>query len=83
VLRLQVPATPDPYDDATSDAHRQAVLDLLPPRTTPADEEPEAVEPETVEPEAREPEAVDPDTEERTDPVAEPVPAKAVAAETS
>ncbi|MFJ4471146.1 hypothetical protein ACIP2X_27210 [Streptomyces sp. NPDC089424] len=37
VLRLQVPATPDPYDDATSDAHRQAVLDLLPPRTTPAD----------------------------------------------
>ncbi|MFI9346110.1 hypothetical protein ACIG0D_33320 [Streptomyces sp. NPDC052773] len=88
VLRLQVPATPDPYDDATSDAHRQAVLDLLPPRTTPADEEPEAVEPEArepeaVEPEAREPEAVDPDTEERTDPVAEPVPAKAVAAETS
>ncbi|MFF6873597.1 hypothetical protein [Streptomyces sp. NPDC012450] len=32
VLRLQVPATPDPYDDATSDAHRQAVLDLLPER---------------------------------------------------
>ncbi|MEU5719580.1 hypothetical protein AB0G71_28190 [Streptomyces sp. NPDC020403] len=30
VLRLQVPATPDPYDDATSEAHRQAVLDLLP-----------------------------------------------------
>ncbi|SBT89099.1 YD repeat-containing protein [Streptomyces sp. DI166] len=45
VLRLQVPATPDPYDDATSDAHRQAVLDLLPPRTTPADqEEPVATE---------------------------------------
>ncbi|MET7680966.1 hypothetical protein [Streptomyces sp. NPDC005423] len=37
VLRLQVPATPDPYDDATSDADRQAVLALLPPRTTPAD----------------------------------------------
>ncbi|MFG2575213.1 hypothetical protein [Streptomyces sp. NPDC048481] len=37
VHRLQVPATPDPYDDATSDAHRQAVLDLLPPRTAPAD----------------------------------------------
>ncbi|KPI21509.1 hypothetical protein OK074_1114 [Actinobacteria bacterium OK074] len=34
VLRLQVPATPDPYDDATSEAHRQAVLDLLPERTT-------------------------------------------------
>lgn len=32
VLRLQVPATPDPYDDATSEAHRQAVLDLLPER---------------------------------------------------
>ena len=30
VLRLQVPAPPDPYDDATSEAHRQAVLDLLP-----------------------------------------------------
>ncbi|PCG81790.1 hypothetical protein CIB93_33510 [Streptomyces sp. WZ.A104] len=45
VLRLQVPATPDPYDDATSDAHRQAVLDLLPDRpvpmeATPADEGP-------------------------------------------
>ncbi|MET9256116.1 hypothetical protein [Streptomyces sp. NPDC003717] len=48
VHRLQVPATPDPYDDATSDAHRQAVLDLLPPRTTPADGEkvPEPAEPE-------------------------------------
>ncbi|MGI5483911.1 hypothetical protein [Streptomyces lavendofoliae] len=32
VLRLQVPATPDPYDDATTEAHRQAVLDLLPER---------------------------------------------------
>ncbi|WP_053724449.1 hypothetical protein [Streptomyces sp. WM6378] len=32
VLRLQVPATPDPYDDATTEAHRQAVLDLLPAR---------------------------------------------------
>ncbi|GEC08908.1 membrane protein [Streptomyces spinoverrucosus] len=41
VLRLQVPATPDPYDDATSETHRQAVLDLLPPRTTPADAEPD------------------------------------------
>ncbi|WP_326696425.1 hypothetical protein OG909_03245 [Streptomyces sp. NBC_01754] len=30
VLRLQVPATPDPYDAATSEAHRQAVLELLP-----------------------------------------------------
>ncbi|MEW2071219.1 hypothetical protein [Streptomyces sp. NPDC007346] len=32
VLRLQVPATPDPYDDATSESHRQAVLDVLPQR---------------------------------------------------
>ncbi|WAZ20352.1 ABC transporter ATP-binding protein [Streptomyces cinnabarinus] len=51
VLRLQVPATPDPYDDATTGAQRQAVLDLLPPRTTPADAEPvpaEAVSMEAV-----------------------------------
>ncbi len=34
VHRLQVPRTPDPYDDATSDADRQAVLELLPPRAT-------------------------------------------------
>ena len=39
VHRLQVPATPDPYDDATSEADRQAVLALLPERTTPADGE--------------------------------------------
>ncbi|MEV6014316.1 MULTISPECIES: hypothetical protein [unclassified Streptomyces] len=37
VLRLQVPATPDPYDEATSEAQRRAVLDLLPERTTPGD----------------------------------------------
>ncbi|MES4903633.1 ATP-binding protein [Streptomyces sp. NPDC000395] len=30
VHRLQVPATPDPYDEATSEAQRQAVLGLLP-----------------------------------------------------
>lgn len=42
VHRLQVPATPDPYDDATSDADRQAVLALLPQRTSPADDSPEA-----------------------------------------
>ncbi|MFE7244106.1 hypothetical protein [Streptomyces sp. NPDC057580] len=35
VLRLQVPATPDPYNDATSEVHRQAVLDLLPTGQTP------------------------------------------------
>ncbi|MET9379852.1 hypothetical protein ABZY09_01895 [Streptomyces sp. NPDC002928] len=43
VHRLQVPATPDPYDDATSDTHRQAVVDLLPPRSAPAEAEPKAV----------------------------------------
>ncbi|GHH76006.1 membrane protein [Streptomyces sulfonofaciens] len=31
-LRLQVPATPDPYDDAANAVQRQAVLDLLPDR---------------------------------------------------
>ncbi|MBC9727032.1 hypothetical protein [Streptomyces sp. TRM68367] len=72
VHRLQVPATPDPYDDTTLDTHRQAVLDLLPPRTTPADAEPEPVrsEPTPVEAEA-----------EPTEP--EPVPAKAAVADTS
>ncbi|WP_053708198.1 hypothetical protein [Streptomyces sp. NRRL B-3648] len=40
VHRLQVPRTPDPYDDATSDADRQAVLDLLPPRGTAVEAEP-------------------------------------------
>ncbi|WP_328581372.1 hypothetical protein [Streptomyces sp. NBC_00370] len=40
VLRLQVPATPDPYDDATSEAHRRAVLDLLPDRHPSLDEAP-------------------------------------------
>ncbi|GGU49074.1 membrane protein [Streptomyces albospinus] len=37
VLRLQVPATPDPYDEATGEAHRQAVVALLPERTVPAE----------------------------------------------
>ncbi len=32
VHRLQVPATPDPYDDTTHPAQRQAVLELLPDR---------------------------------------------------
>ncbi|UQX04874.1 hypothetical protein [Streptomyces sp. RerS4] len=36
VHRLQVPATPDPYDDATPPAQRQAVLELLPQRQAPA-----------------------------------------------
>ncbi|MET7512288.1 hypothetical protein ABZS88_02185 [Streptomyces sp. NPDC005480] len=50
VHRLQVPATPDPYDDATSDAHRQAVLGLLPQRTTPGDDSPEPEPVEAAEP---------------------------------
>jgi hypothetical protein len=50
VHRLQVPAAPDPYDDATSDAHRQAVLQLLPPRTTPADDDPAMTTPADAEP---------------------------------
>ncbi|MFD7665113.1 hypothetical protein [Streptomyces sp. NPDC059788] len=37
VHRLQVPATPDPFDDATSEAHRQAVLALLPDRAAPVE----------------------------------------------
>jgi hypothetical protein len=36
VHRLQVPATPDPYDEATSETHRQAVLALLPGHTAAA-----------------------------------------------
>ncbi|RSS85434.1 hypothetical protein EF903_21545 [Streptomyces sp. WAC05292] len=35
VHRLQVPATPDPYDEAANPAHRQAVLELLPGRSGP------------------------------------------------
>ncbi|MEU9213325.1 ATP-binding protein [Streptomyces sp. NPDC048415] len=48
VLRLQVPATPDPYDDATSETHRRAVLELLPERTTPVDAEPVSSDAEPV-----------------------------------
>ncbi|MEV0527700.1 ATP-binding protein [Streptomyces sp. NPDC050439] len=47
VHRLQVPATPDPYDDATSEAHRQAVVDLLPARSAPADAGTSTEEPPT------------------------------------
>ncbi|MFF9572846.1 hypothetical protein [Streptomyces sp. NPDC014685] len=38
VLRLQVPATPDPYDEATGEAQRQSVLCLLPERQDRAGE---------------------------------------------
>ncbi|MEU3459009.1 hypothetical protein ABZ721_03510 [Streptomyces sp. NPDC006733] len=37
VLRLQVPATPDPYDEETGAAEREAVLGLLPAADSPAD----------------------------------------------
>lgn len=48
VHRLQVPRTPDPYDDATSDADRQAVLKLLPPRATAVAAQPaDLTKPET------------------------------------
>lgn len=33
VLRLRVPATPDPYDESASEAERRAVMALLPERT--------------------------------------------------
>ncbi|MGZ9929750.1 hypothetical protein ACXNSR_07620 [Streptomyces sp. NC-S4] len=35
VHRLQVPATPDPYDEAVHPAYRQAVMELLPGRPAP------------------------------------------------
>lgn len=37
VLRLQVPATPHPYDEGADDAVRQAVVGLLPARTDSAE----------------------------------------------
>ncbi|MFB7919122.1 hypothetical protein [Streptomyces sp. NPDC056061] len=50
VLRLQVPATPDPYDEATGEAQRQAVLALLPERQAPAEPAVEARPVETAVP---------------------------------
>ncbi|UQA97218.1 hypothetical protein [Streptomyces halobius] len=38
VVRLQVPATPDPFDDCAPEDHRRAVLELLPEHTVPAGE---------------------------------------------
>ncbi|WP_225101210.1 hypothetical protein [Streptomyces sp. CoH27] len=52
VHRLQVPRTPDPYDDATSDADRAAVLDLLPPRSTAVEAQPTDLTKPTVTAEA-------------------------------
>ncbi|MEU6480160.1 hypothetical protein ABZ858_25395 [Streptomyces sp. NPDC047017] len=64
VHRLQVPATPDPYDDTVNETLRKAVRDLLPPNTTPADGEtvPEDGEPVT----ADDPVAEVPPLDERT-----------------
>ncbi|WKX73534.1 hypothetical protein [Streptomyces sp. XD-27] len=42
VHRLQVPATPDPYDSATGEQQRQAVLGLLPQPPGPTAAAPEA-----------------------------------------
>lgn len=79
VHRLQVPATPDPYDDATSEAHRQAVTDLLPARSTPAGAG-TGTEAEVIEP-AGPAEPTEPDTDADTvaakpGPTPEPVPAE-------
>ncbi|MGW1750853.1 ATP-binding protein [Streptomyces sp. NPDC002092] len=84
VHRLQVPSTPDPYDDTASDAHRKAVLALLPPRTTPADQESAEAKPfEAMPVEAMPVETMPVETvpidEEPVE--AKPVPAEAVAAE--
>ncbi|WP_329458839.1 hypothetical protein [Streptomyces sp. NBC_01497] len=46
VLRVQVPATPDPYDEAATDAGRQAVLALLPQRRDAPQEQEQEQEPE-------------------------------------
>ncbi|MET9295343.1 hypothetical protein [Streptomyces sp. NPDC003077] len=40
VHRLQVPATPDPFDEATGEAQRQAVEALLPGRVGPIEDAP-------------------------------------------
>ncbi|MEV5439617.1 hypothetical protein AB0K80_26945 [Streptomyces sp. NPDC052682] len=90
VHRLQVPSTPNPYDDATSETHRQAVLALLPPRTTPADattaQEP-APEPPQAEPapaegaETAEPNQAAPVPADAAEPTPEPTKADPVPAE--
>ncbi|MFI0734095.1 hypothetical protein ACH4S9_34630 [Streptomyces sp. NPDC021225] len=42
VHRLQVPATPDPYDEATTEEQRQTVLGLLPEPEAPQEAAPQA-----------------------------------------
>lgn len=48
VLRVQVPATPDPFDEDAGDAHRQAVMALLPPADGAHGTEPREREAETA-----------------------------------
>jgi hypothetical protein len=79
VHRLQVPSTPDPYDDTTSDAHRKAVLALLPPRTTPLDQAPVDEEPVKAKLVKAVPVEAVPIDEEPVE--AKPLPAEAMAAE--
>ncbi|WP_328550656.1 ATP-binding protein [Streptomyces sp. NBC_00366] len=79
VHRLQVPSTPDPYDDATSDTDRQAVLALLPPHTTPADAKP--VEATPAETKAAAAKALEAESAEEEQTETEPLPAEAVVAE--
>jgi hypothetical protein len=68
VLRLQVPATPDPYDEEAPESAREAVLALLPTTTPPppVDPAPTPEAPETPPP------SPDP-TPLRKDPVVRPV----------
>ncbi|WP_236573475.1 hypothetical protein [Streptomyces sp. GS7] len=63
VLRLQVPATPDPYDEGTDEVFRQAVVALLPERTVPAEVE-SAPEPVSFTKRSMAVEAVPVDTQE-------------------
>jgi hypothetical protein len=58
VLRLQVPSTPDPYDEETPPAEREAVLALLPGVPTMSPEHPAAGEPEPPAAEPEQPEQV-------------------------
>jgi hypothetical protein len=77
VHRLQVPATPDPYDDATPESLRQAVSDLLPPRTASGD----TVPVDTAVEAAPEPAKTGPEPEGALPSGADAVPAKAALAE--
>ncbi|MBD0734498.1 hypothetical protein [Streptomyces sp. CBMA29] len=55
VLRLQVPSTPDPYDDECAQSHRDAVLGLLPTTSEAEADSVEVPEPEESSPAVLEP----------------------------